>query len=133
MRYKVTWTDIYSKNLNGRKYSPNCFENAINKLGDNILPVFLNPDDVDPIGYALNFNIDNKKETLSAEIQIWDNFPPITEKEFCLAGSGDTTWLEDAGRGWLEVNPHTYRFISTYLSKKSAFPVSMRMEINTNE
>lgn len=26
MRYKVTWTDIYSKNLNGRNYSPNCFE-----------------------------------------------------------------------------------------------------------
>ena len=132
-KYKVTWSDIYHKNINSRKYTQGCFDNAIEKLGGGMVPVYAGPDDVNPIGWAINFQVNNNEEKLTADIFTEFNADAINSSEFCLAGSGDTVWTERDGRGWLAINPDTYKLMSVYLSKKSAFPVSMSMEIVNNE
>ena len=131
----VTWHNIYSKNCNGRKYAPGCFENAIKRLGNKMLPVYAHVDFVNksvdpPIGCARDFKvIDDDK--LTVQVDLFENAPDLVGQDICLAGTGDTNWEEKDGSGYHLVNPKTYRFNALYPNKSSAFPVSVSMEVET--
>lgn len=127
MKYKVTWKNLFSKNCNNRKYSKDCFEHAIKQLNDGYLPVYIDADSTEIIGYAYNFQLVD--DSMSVEINIADNFIEVLKhSEPCISGHGDTIWRDDNEQGYAEIDANTYEFICIYLSKKSTFTVDVRPE-----
>lgn len=139
MTYFVKWTNLDRVSSSGRKYSDDCFINAISKLQGKKLPLygsdkFSFPNETAPvIGYASQPQY--KDNTLSMLIEV---FPPyediVTKGECCFAGSGTQSWVENEERGWHEVNSEDYNLSAVFMSKMSNYPVSISMEIvNSNE
>ena len=136
-KYLVSWSKITDKNINNRVYSANCFRSAINKLGNKLIPFYASAPTIHSassklIGFANTPTFNADTQSLDMQITVFDPYiPMIKYGNVCFCGSGVSHYIgtSDKMSDYYEVDPESYEFSSIYLSRESAFPVTLS-EIN---